>query len=305
MEMFKRILVCLDLTDIDPTLIEYSSFLAGIAGTEKVFFFHAVQQYDIPRKTSRKMEESHINVERMVREELEETIYNHFPRKIETELITRVEPEDAASSIVDFIEGEQIQLTIIGQKAGEERSGQYGKDVAARAKSHVLFVPEGTGLGIDHILFGSDFSQESEKAFELTLAIAKEADASISCQLLYDTTSSYFPVSSMKITDRMREKWRAQVEEYLHKFGKEPDEVPCTYIEEMKPHDNEAQRTYDRAIENEADFIVISTKGTTTSVTSLLGNISENMRLIEKEMPVLIFKSSLYREGLFQRLFGE
>jgi hypothetical protein len=43
----KNILVALDLTDIDNTLIEYASFIAESLKVEKVYFVHNIKKYEI------------------------------------------------------------------------------------------------------------------------------------------------------------------------------------------------------------------------------------------------------------------
>lgn len=53
MNRIKNILACLDLTYIDPILIEYADFFSGSIEAEKVYFLHVIQEYALPEKGGR------------------------------------------------------------------------------------------------------------------------------------------------------------------------------------------------------------------------------------------------------------
>ena len=45
-----RLLVALDLTEMDDTLIRYTSFIAKLFKADKVYFFHVADSYDLPEE---------------------------------------------------------------------------------------------------------------------------------------------------------------------------------------------------------------------------------------------------------------
>ena len=47
---FKRVLVALDLTEMDETLIAYTSFLGTIFDIDKLYFFHVARSLELPEQ---------------------------------------------------------------------------------------------------------------------------------------------------------------------------------------------------------------------------------------------------------------
>ena len=66
--------------------------------------------------------------------------------------------------------------------------------------------------------------------------------------------------------------------------------MPCR-IEAGHELTSEAENIYKAAVEDDAKLIVVGAQGDTANETSLLGNLSESFRLMEKEIPVMIVKS--------------
>lgn len=283
-------MVCLDLTDIDPSLIEYASFLSQTLETDKVIFFHAIQAYDLPDKSSKKFPDLQSSLSNTIQEEINSVVSSHFKRRTKTEVITKIEDEDAANVINDFIEKEEVDLALIGQKYGEDREGRYGQKIAASAKADLLFVPENPSLSVNHILNVLDLSKESEKAFIRTRDIAQVTGAEITCYYIYDTSKSYFPASTHETSSAFQKQFQKKFRKYLKKFDLTPKDVYGEFEvnDELK---SQAEKLYNKAERMQADLIIIGAKGQTSSFTSLLGNVSENLRRMEKEIPVMIMKN--------------
>ena len=285
-----KILVCLDLTDIDHSLIQYASFLSQTLNTDKIIFFHAIQAYDLPEKSSKKYPDLKSSLSKNIEEEINSVVSHHLKKQIKTEVITKIEDEDASQVILNFIEKEKVDLTLIGQKLGEDREGHYGQKIASQAKSDLMFIPEEPELEINKILCALDFSDHSEKAFKRAMEISYATSGELICQYIHDTSKSYFPAATLKTSSKLEKKFQKKYRKFLKKFDRSPEDVTCKY----KVNDNlksEAEKLYKTAEEDEVQMLVIGAKGQTSSVTSLLGNITENLRRMEKEIPVMIMKN--------------
>ena len=283
-------LVCLDLTDIDRSLIRYASYLSQTLELKKVIFFHAIQAYDLPDKSSKKFPDLESDLSTKIKSEINSVVSSHFKRNINTDVITRIENEDAANVIIDFTRKEEVDLALIGQKYGEDRSGHYGHKIAAEALTDLMFIPEDTELSLTKILCAVDFSRASEKAFRRCLDISRAVNAPIICHYLYDTHKSYFPATTFRTKGVIEKKVRKRFRKYLNKFNLSPDDVELRVRvnEEFK---SQAEKLYEEAEEQKADLLVVGAKGKTSVVTSLLGNVTERLRRMEKQMPVMIMKN--------------
>jgi nucleotide-binding universal stress UspA family protein len=54
---------------------------------------------------------------------------------------------------------------------------------------------------------------------------------------------------------------------------------------------SQAEKLYEEAETQRTDLLIIGAKGKTSVVTSLLGNVTERLRRMEKKMPVMIMKN--------------
>lgn len=70
----------------------------------------------------------------------------------------------------------------------------------------------------------------------------------------------------------------------------EPSQVKCL-IRVNEGLRSQAEKIYEQAEEQEADLLIIGAKGQTSVVTSLLGNVTENLRRKKKEIPIMIMKN--------------
>ena len=283
-------LVCLDLTDIDQALIRYASFLSQALETNKIIFIHAIQAYDLPDKTSKKFPDLRSSLSTTIEEEINSVVSNHFKKQIKTEVVTKIEDEDASEVIIDFIEKEKVDLTLVGQKYGEDREGHYGQRIAEQAQSDLMFVPEDPVDSLERILCAVDFSEASEKAFLRALEISRKAESRLTCHYIYDTSKSYFPASTLKTTSYIEKQFNKRFKKFLKKFDLKPEDVNCKFdVDDSLT--SQAEKTYRTAKEEESQLVIIGAKGKTTSVTTLLGNITENLRRMDKEIPVMIMKN--------------
>lgn len=284
------ILVCLDLTEIDHSLIRYASFLSQSLETDKIIFMHAIQAYDLPDKSSKKFPDLKTSLSKTIEEEINSVVSNHFKKTVKTEVITKIEDEDASQVILDFIEKENIDLTLIGQKPGEDREGHYGQKIASEARSDLMLVPEEPELSIKKVLCAIDLSKLSSKAFRRALDVSRTTKSEMVCQYVFDTSKSYFPAATETTSSSMEKQFHKNYKKFIKKFGLQPDDIKCRYEvnESMK---SQAEKIYQAAEEENAELIIIGAKGQTSSVTSLLGNITENFRRMKKQIPIMIMKN--------------
>jgi len=285
-----KLLVCLDLTDIDSSLIQYASFLSQKLDIEKVIFFHAIQAYDLPDKTHTNFPDLNSSLSSTIQEEIDSVVSHHFKRKKKTEVITKIEDEDAANVILDFIEKEDIDLTLIGQKYGEDREGRYGHKIATTAKSDLMFIPEQPTPSIDKILTAIDFSRDSEKAFKRALDISDKTSAKVSCYYIFDLSKSYFPGSTNRTSSSIKHEFEKKFKKFLKKFDLTPNDIDGDFELNDKLR-SMAEKLYIKAKTIDADMAIIGAKGKTSTVTSLLGNVTETLRKMEKSIPIMIIKN--------------
>ncbi|MFP4533822.1 MAG: universal stress protein [Desulfobacterales bacterium] len=290
LEPVRNLLVCLDLTAIDTHLISYAAFMARMLPAAKVTFFHAIQAYDLPDRGNRSFPDIETELNSIIREEMHKSVDSHFEEECQWDIATQVGYEDASREIVDYIKENKIDLTLIGQKFGENREARYSRKIAAEASSDLLFVPQYAEKSIDPILCAIDFSPQSVRAFERTLDMSRTWGVEMNCYFVCDPTRAYFPATTERSASHYQQQAKRAYEQFLKDYELSPADMPCR-IETGHELTSEAENIYQAAIDDNARLIVLGAQGDTANVTSLLGNLSESFRLMEKEIPVMVLKN--------------
>lgn len=291
----RRLLVCLDLTAIDTFLISYAAFIARALPAEKVTFLHAIQAYDLPDRANREFPDVETELNAMIREEMHKSVDKNFEETCYWEVATLVGYEDAAREVLDYIAANDIDLTLLGQKFGENREARYGHKIAAEGGSDILFVPPYAEKTIDPILCAVDFSDASAKAFERALDLSRTWGIEMSCYFVFDPTRAYFPATTARSSSHHLQQARKLQEKFFKNYELSAEDIPC-HIEIGDQMKSEAENIYNAADKQNARLIIVGAEGDTATVTSLLGNISETFRIMEKEIPVMIVKHQQRRK---------
>lgn len=282
--MLDVMLVCLDLTDIDDLLIDYSLFLARKAGSSRIVFTHVIQAYDLDNPQDAELSE----LQEKVRSQLEARIDRLGKGPVHTLVTVEVEQEDASRPVIEISRQQKADLIVMGKKRGGDRDLHYEKHITEAASGNVLIVPEGSLIAEDRILCALDFSETAKKAFTLALQMQKWTDGQLSCYYLYDTGSSFFPASTSRSSASLEQRLRKKVETFLSAFNLTPDDVPCRIEIDESGARNHAEHL--RALS--ASLIIVGARGDVKKDTSILGNITENLRHTDLQSPVMYVKGT-------------
>ncbi len=285
-----KMLVSLDLTEIDAEMIQYAAFFSQILDSERVCFVHAIQAYDLPGKAGKKIPEMHTSIRETIEAGIDRVVTSHFKKNTQTEIIIQTEEEDAARGVLEIIKKRKIGLTLIGQKYGTDREGRYGKKIALSAPSDVMFIPEKPPVSAKNIFCAVDFSGDSESAFRKALKISRVTGGSLTCFYIFDASKSYFPATTTQTSASIKKNTEKKFKKFLQKFGLSPSSINGV-IDINDRLTAQAKKLYSKAEETDADLIIIGAKGQTSSITSLLGNVTESLRRMEKDIPVWIVKN--------------
>lgn len=290
MKPITTLLVCLDLTDIDPLLIRYAAFVAPRLSIEKIFFIHVIQAYDLPENAGKKSQDIEKNLFEVINQAIADQISQEEWALTEADVIIKTEDQDAANSILQAIADLDADMVIIGQKSGGDRKGHYGKKIMANAGCDTLFIPEDATVKAEKILCALDFSKESDAAFSRGLDFRKIFNARLVCYYLHDISKAYFPASTQKSVDTAKKKANQAFRDLLARFNLSAETVPC-HILPADAKTDEGCRICDTAEDEGAHMIIVGAKGDCANVTTLLGNIAESLRLQQTRKPVLIVKN--------------
>jgi nucleotide-binding universal stress UspA family protein len=285
MTEIKNILVALDLSDIDNTLIEYASFIAETLKVKKVYFVHNIKKYEISELFEEQLRD--LNLDEIIGDELNEKVEDKFKSSAQWEVLISEDPY--SESLINYIVNKyEVQLALIGNKNKLKGTGVVSGKLLRILKCNILSIPKNAKPVITNIWAGTDFSNASNKVFEVAENLQQTTAAKVKAVHVYNVPiqfSPYIPKENLdtKIESHLKEKY----EKFIKKIGFKGD-VTTEIIPGRDSGVAEKLRT--KAQTSKVDLIIIGDKGRNTFSSLLVGSVTEELFNQDLEVPLWIVK---------------
>ncbi|MCB9264861.1 MAG: universal stress protein [Lewinellaceae bacterium] len=291
--MTKKIMICLDLTEMDQALMRYARHLCEVLNTiEEAVFVHNIK-FDYPEEAESLMEELDRPLSELISEEIKEKARQHFESE-STPASWSVEVTNeayTAQALAGLASQKNIGLVVCGKKISYRGTGRVAEKILRLSsfKGDLLTVPETAPHRMERLLVPVDFSPHSVKALALANKIASGPAAKTTCQHVYTIPMHYFPFIPVQ---GFRKSMEEQARKDFDKFRKElPEElrgIPCefTYSKDRTI----AQTVYDFAINNNEDLIIIGSRGRSGLPAALLGSTAIQLMQFDFHVPLLVVR---------------
>ncbi len=306
MDPLEHILISMDLSEMDDSLIRYGDFLVEQFSPKSVTFLHVMQSYDISPEILAEFPHLEESVSQVVQEELEEKIGALFTRKDDTKTLVRVEEGVTTDTIIRYTRENQISLTLMGKKIGYAGKGGVVRKVISLIPSSVLLISETTFPRIQQVLVRMDFSRISNMALRVAMQIGERTGASLSCHHVHKLPLKYFPQSSPESDEKLLnyvEKFGLrEYNKFLKRYKWEGRDIP-NLSTSVDPGNEEADLLYRKAVALGVDLIVIGSKVKSELADILIDTTSEKLASSDKNLPVLIVKDRKQTLGFLTALF--
>jgi nucleotide-binding universal stress UspA family protein len=301
MTNFNKIMVGLDLTHMDDTLISNLKPMASIFEIKKVYFIHVSKNLILPEEISQSYPDLLAPVDETIKNEITHEIekvglHEAFSYEI---IVKEGNPQE---TILRWCKIKDIDLLVMGRKKMIKGSGSLVKNLTQKYANPVFLLPEESSLsGLKKILLPIDFSFYSVKTIQLAKQISEKTDAEISCCHLYEVPRGYTKTgkSFEEFSTIMLENAKKDYE----KFKKENKltHINCTFI--LKQKKDEVENILAYSLEHKIDLLIIGSRGRTQSAAILLGSVAEKMVDINNEIPMLVLKKKGESMGFLEALF--
>lgn len=285
MTPIKNILVALDLSDMDGTLIEYASLVAETLKVDKVYFVHNIKKYEISELFEEQLKD--INLDEVIGEELNEMVAEKFTSTADWEVLISEDPY--SESLINYIVNKYtVQLALIGNKNRSKGTGVVSGKLLRMLKCDILSIPHKAKCDITNIWVGTDFSTASKKVFDLADIIQGFTRASVRAVHVYNVPvqfSPYIPKDTLyrKIENHLKEKYGR----FIRKIGFKGD-LTSEIISGRGCGIAEKLRT--KAEASGADLIIVGDKGRNTFSSLLVGSVTEELFNQDLAVPLYIVK---------------
>ena len=301
---FQRMMVCLDLSEMDETLLKYASMVTEVFGIDMVYFCHVVTSMELPEEIAHKYPNLMAPVDETIEKEIEFSIGEHFKGQENTDTRISIVSGKITDEIIKLSKTKLIDLMLIGRKMDFSSSGVDERKIAKACPTSVIMVPEQPRFDLKRIMVSIDFSDHSQKAFELGIALQKSSGAKLLSNHVYKVPSGYH--SSGKSYDEfaeiMLENTKKECRKFFAKMDLEGVDFDHTYMldDDTKP----ADKIYASAKEAEVDMIILGSKGRSSAAAFLLGSVAESLLVENSDIPFFIVKKTGENQSFIQTLIN-
>lgn len=286
---FKRLLVCLDQSEMDDTLIKAAAEYATFGKADNIYFVTVVRSLEVPDTINATYPDINIPLDERVEQGMRDRI-NHAFDGLKCNFHFDVLEGDPTHQIIHWTQVKEVDLIILGKKQHHEGKGVTSRNIVNVVHCSALFVTTNSKIEPKSILVATDFSKASHLAFQKAVKIAKIVNASLTCLHTYEVPTGFHATG--KTYDEFAEIMLTHSKEDFEEFIKEErtnfSEVKAEYI--LDKHDHPEKLICEYANEHHFDLVVVGSKGRTSITSLFLGSVAAKVVGSEIECPVLVIK---------------
>jgi len=303
MYQLKRLLVALDLSEMDEVLLNYTSALADKLKADKVYFLHIAENFDIPAQIKEKYPDllapTDESIEAICKEQLDD--FWKADKSIETAV--EVKEGNAFDTLLKFVDNKEIDLVLMGRKKSLKGSGILPQKVTNLIHSSVLMIPENAEFSLNKLVVPVDFSKHSTLAVEQVLNLKESTDVKPQFVHVYTVPSGYHKAGKSydEFAEIMKQHAQHDFKEFIGKMElKETFECDFVLDDDKRP----ADKIFAYADEQNADLIVMGSKGRTGLASVLLGSVTSKVVDFDTNIPLLVVKEKKENMGFLKALLN-
>ena len=292
MYKFNKILVGLDLSDLDQDLMEAASKMSIFSSAKEVYFINVIRDFSIPEKLKKEFPDLIDKAIEERKKSIEAEVGKYFKHE-EAQVVVKVliEQGPVTKSFMKLIQQHKIDLCVLGKKNEKNAGGVLVSRIARRAGCSLLILPKGP-MKFKTLHVPTDFSNYSLRAMEKATTIARRMKESsrIVVQNVFQVPVGYHYTgkSFKEFAEIMKENARNEYKRFISKI-----KVDGLTLEEMytiDKNDDVISVIYATAKKIKADLIIIGAKGKTATAAIFIGSKAEKLVSLNTEIPMLVIR---------------
>ncbi|WP_375579626.1 universal stress protein [Marivirga tractuosa] len=301
MYKIERLLIALDLTEMDELLVKYSSHLAEFLKSEKVYFIHVAKNLELPEDLRKNYPDLMAPSDESIADSIGKVVASSWESGYECEKVIEIKEGDPSEEILKWVNIKDIDMMVMGRKRKLKGGGIVPQKIAKVAQTSLMMVPEGYNFKLNKIVVSVDFSKHSKLAVEEALAISKDNNITLSLVNVFRVPSGYHKTGKSydEFATIMKGHARTDFNDFI-KRNDFPEDLDCQYV--LDDDDSPADKIFDFASDQKADMIVMGSKGRTGLASILLGSVAEKVVIYDSEIPLMIVKEKGENMGFLKAL---
>ena len=300
MYQIKKLIVCLDQSALDATLVRFASFISKVNQTKKIYFTNVIRNLNIPKDV---LEEFPHLIDNMVEErktQMKEVVEMNFGNSENVEFSFVVKEGQLSKKILKLAHEKSADMILVGRKVTLPGTGVVSQRLARRASCSLLIIPEKSEPKMEKLLVPSDFSDYSKDALEEAVLIVEKygGKAEIICQNVFTVPSGYHFTgkSYAEFTAIMLMHAEINFKKFIRKIDTKSVKIKPVYTQDED--DDPVEDILAKAKEIGADSIIIGAKGRTAATALFIGSMAERLIQLNDEFPLLVTRPKGKNAGI-------
>lgn len=281
-----NLMVALDLTEMDPILLRYVSYLNSIWKIKNLYFTHNIKQSQLYNLYEEFLEDN-ISVDEIVERELKRSISENYRGSTPHKLL--ITSDNYTEGILTHLAKEyDIHVMITGKKDALQGTGALSQKLVRMLPCHLLLIPEETKDSLKNVLVPTDFSADSAQSIIIAANLVRSSNGRIEAFHVYDIPSFFFPYID---TDKAHDKTKQHLSNRFEQFNKKfelPESIHFKYGD--KGESSVAETIEQEAEKGNFDMVVISARGANNLTSLFIGSITNDLLLRINNRPLLVIK---------------
>lgn len=302
MYRYNKLLVALNLSNMDKTVIKYAEKISHMAKSEKIYYLHVTQNLNIPKEVLQEYPHLLHPLDDFALRKMQKTVKEGSGGHHQTKTVYDVAEGSPLVEILHQITSNDIDMLLVGRKTNATETRRIPIKLARKAPCSVFVVPEGTESSISKILVPVDFSEHSANALDIAVAFATARGISnIQCLHVYQLPLGYYKTG--KTEEEFAEIMRRNAQESYQKFISGIDLKGILVTPEFVLHKNLIKAIRGVIEKEQIDMIVIGARGRNAGAGVLLGSVTEDL-IFSTHVPLIAVKKKgtgiTFLEALFK-----
>ncbi len=283
MNTINKILVALDLTQIDEVVTKYASYIVNVTKAEKVYFVHNIKRYEISKWFEKELES--LDLESMIERKIEKTIEANFTSNVDFEVLISDDPY--TESMISYMADKyQVNLVMVGNKNTFKGTGAISGKLLRLLKCDVLSVPMEAKIPAENMLCTTDFSVKSQRGIRRAMQFQEQNGGKLACLRVYNIPAQYFPALDVKQAEKRIE---GQTDKAFSKLFQKLGASDIQSISEIAGENSIPEQIQETA-EKEFDLLFMSDRGQNNFTSLLVGSTTEEIFTHYLSIPLWVVK---------------
>ena len=286
----KKIVVGVDGSAMDDTLISFISFILSSSPVQEVYFMNIISSpEDIAGIDNGAMASDLVSHQKKALQKKLDSIGEDVS-KVKVELI--VKKGHVLKEVLRFVTERDVDIVISGNKKASPGSGVFNMRLARRAPCSLIVIPEGHTPRLKKLLLPIDFSIHSKLALEYAVYISRSNDnkVEIICQNVYQVPTGYHysGKSYHEFSEIMKENARKEYNQWVSQIDTEG--VPVLTEFTLDDKDEFGRVIKETAMSMDVSGVIIGAKGRTAASALFIGSTAEKLVQAIDYLPLTIVR---------------